>query len=148
MILLAHLSILRPVDGVVDDRDTMRENSSKSLSNRLWLNVLLGLPMRHIEVFYVTFNCPVEEVINDINCEVFYPIIKIVKFKIDSLLVPTTICRDSIYIKTIYIVKVTVCVCACVCVCVFVCVCVCARKNGESDYNTTLPSEQIESQRP
>ena len=116
MILLAHLSILRPVDGVVDDRDTMRENSSKSLSNRLWLNVLLGLPMRHIEVFYVTFNCPVEEVINDINCEVFYCTIKYVIFSID-LLVPTTICRDSLYIKIIYIVKVTVCVCVCVCVC-------------------------------
>ena len=76
MILLVHLSILRPVDGVVDDRDTMRDDSSKSWSNSLWDNEVSlglgqGLPMCHIEVQYVISDCPVEEVINDINCKVF-----------------------------------------------------------------------------
>ena len=86
--------------------------------------------MCDIEIFYVTSNGPVEKIINDVNCKAFDPII----IKIDFLLVPITVCRDSLYIKLINKVKVTafVCVCACVyvlCVsimwvlCVYMCLC-------------------------
>ena len=76
-------------------------------------------------------DCPVEKIVNDINCEVF----DLIHFKIDKLLVQTTISGDPLYTKLINIIKMTacvheymcVCVCVCLCVCVYVCMCACVN---------------------
>ena len=121
-----------PVYGAVDDRDTMRYSSIKPFVNNLWDNAVSlclgqGLPVCDIEIFYVTSNCPVEKVANNINCKAFDPIFKCIEFKIDRLLVPITVQRDSLYINLINKIKVTafVCVCVCMCVCRVCVVCLC-----------------------